>query len=218
MTVPDIRVASPADAAAMVAKHGFAAWRGLLDPDLVHSVMERVIANQNAIDAYASPKHGTMRPGVMASDLRQRLLTPNTASTFGLMLGGSEFTISDDESPIFVSYKGAKPTVWHQDKCVNVKPSALVWIALTSCGVTSPSMLLALRGMTEPHPMFLKDEVSRAAEKDHAMSLTGWTVVKLEFTPGDAVFFNSYSIHKTYVSREMTETRVSVKQTAVPNA
>jgi len=217
MIVPNIEVSSSAKIADMVTRHGFAIWRGLYLPPLISAVMNKVVSNIQRPEAYASLKHGTMDPNILGPRLKNELLTREVGAAFQSMLGNAEYTISDAESPIFVSGHGKKPTVWHQDKCVNKIPSALVWVALTSCGISSPSMSIALHGISEVHPVFLADDIRRSAEKDRLMEQSGWPVMTLIFNPGDAVFFNSYSIHKTYITSEMTHQRVSVKLTAVPN-
>lgn len=216
MSAPDIEVASARDVPEMVGRHGFAIRRGLFPGALIGAVLAKVSANANTQAAYANYSYGTMDPNVLGPELKAQLLTPDIAATFDAMLEGAAFHVPDAESPIFVSWQAKTPTVWHQDKCVNAKPSALVWIALTPCGVTSPSMKIVLKGLREAHPLLLEEDRRRVAEKEAVIAASGWPVMTLVFNPGDAVFFNSYSVHKTHITPEMEKPRVSVKLTAVP--
>lgn len=212
----DIEVRNAAQAASIIEQYGCAIWRGLIPTVLIRDVLDKVIPKLEDKAAYASLSRGTMNIEMLGTDLIKRLMTPDVVGTFGLMLQ-SGFIISALESCVFIAADNFTPTVWHQDACVNRLKSAIVWVAMAECGVTAPGISFALRKPDGEVPVFLHDNFDSAETKNQLMAETGWPVITPVFQPGDAVFFNSYSIHKTHVTPDMSKVRAAFKLTAVPN-
>lgn len=109
-------------------------------------------------------------------------------------------------------------TGWHQDgSFLGEGTRALnVWIACTPCGGDRPASGLELVPARMEDLLEAGDgHGGRAAIDGYAVhfmaKLLGVEVVRPEFDPGDALFFDERMAHRTYLAEHMTEERLAVE-------
>lgn len=198
-----IEVADVRSAVRSIQRHGFALWRGMIDRDSALLMAESAKASDN----YVSRDYGTLHLSALGRDPICRAIS----DVFTEMLG--QWVCSPDESPVFYSRAGTTPTHWHQDACVNRYRTAIVWVALSDCGVDSPGLKLVLRHPGRPLDLFL-DEHAAEEPKEAFIRSQSWPVYRPIFAAGDALFFDHLSIHGTHVPPGADKSRVSFKITA----
>ena len=130
------------------------------------------------------------------------------------------------ERPVFSLQKStlrrALPVVrytgWHQDgSFLGEGTRALnIWIALTACGGDRPAPGL------EIVPARIEDLLEAGDDQGGRAAINGFgvhyvakslgaPVVRPEFDPGDALFFDERMAHRTYLAEHMTEERLAVE-------
>lgn len=77
----------------------------------------------------------------------------------------------------------------------------MAWIAVTPCGVNAPGLSFALKN--PGRYIGGKDEVEK--------TVSSLPVISPVFEPGDAFFFDVFSIHKTNQTQDMPLSRVAYK-------
>lgn len=130
------------------------------------------------------------------------------------------------ERPVFSLQKStlrrARPVVrytgWHQDgSFLGDGTRALnIWIAGTACGGDRPAPgLEVVPARIEELIDAGDDQGGRAAIDGYAVHYVAKTlgapVVRPEFDPGDALFFDERMAHRTYLAEHMTEERLAVE-------
>jgi hypothetical protein len=109
-------------------------------------------------------------------------------------------------------------TGWHQDgSFLGEGTRALnIWISLTACGGDRPAPGL------EIVPARIEDLLEAGDEQGGRAAINGFgvhyvakslgaPVVRPEFDPGDALFFDERMAHRTYLADHMTEERLAVE-------
>ena len=108
---------------------------------------------------------------------------------------------------------GSSPNGWHQDgaflgpytKTVNT------WIALTPCGVDAPSIDMVVHGFDEIVETGTDDARFDWSVGDAVIERLGLRVERPVFEPGDALFFNQMSLHRSGIEPTMTGERVAIE-------
>lgn len=188
---------TPTEVVAAVHNHGFYIWRGLVAPDLVSAVLGPTIRHIYNVKAYVSLKYRVLRLNVVPE--HHRLIVPEVVDVFNAALGPHDITIQE----IYLAPpEYFKPHPWHQDEYDGLQPyHFMVWIAATPCGVDAPGLSFA-KGNPRRY-LGDDDEVVKAANERE--------IVNPVFAPGDAVFFDSFSLHKTNLTAATTLGRVAYK-------
>ena len=105
---------------------------------------------------------------------------------------------------------------FHQDSRIVGVPLVNVWIPLSACGVEIPGLeVVALplgdleQTITEGENLYAGMGVEIAA--DHVLARFGaQALYHPAFAPGDALFFQGTTIHRTYVTQTMRRERISI--------
>ena len=102
------------------------------------------------------------------------------------------------------------PTEWHQDGAflgVDIR-TVNVWTALTPCGSDAPSIDVFARRFDQIVATGTDDALfSWSVSPEQAERLDTSDVVRPIFEPGDGLFFDQMTLHRTGISPEMTRTR-----------
>ena len=190
---------SPAEIVAAVHTNGFAIWRGLVPVPVVNTILGPMVQHMDIPQSYASIKYRVLKLGIMPEAQRLSCIVPEVSGVFTAALGPHDVTIQE----IYLAPPGFfKPHPWHQDEYDGLQPyHFMVWIAVTPCGVDAPGLSFAKgnprRFLGDP------DEAERAAYERETISPV--------MAPGDAIFFDSFSLHKTNITPEMKLGRVAYK-------
>lgn len=112
-------------------------------------------------------------------------------------------------------FRRVAPTLyasWHQDGAfLGERIRTLdVWIALSHCGKTAPSLEVLPRRVSRVLPtgaFFSWDLDDKEIEKE----FPGFTTVLAEFEPGDAILFDQLCVHRSGHAAGMTEPRLAVE-------
>lgn len=104
---------------------------------------------------------------------------------------------------------------WHQDGAFlgeNIRTVNL-WIALTDCGSTAPSMDMVPIRLNEIVPTGTDNaDYSWSVNNDLANQVSGPTPPqRLHFKAGDAILFDEMNLHRTGVSPGMTNDRYAIE-------
>lgn len=104
---------------------------------------------------------------------------------------------------------------WHQDGAFlgeNIRTVNL-WIALTDCGSTAPSMDMVPLRLNEIVPTGTDNaDYSWTVNNDLAIRVSGPTPPqRLHFKAGDAILFDEMNLHRTGVSPGMTNDRYAIE-------
>jgi hypothetical protein len=124
-----------------------------------------------------------------------------------------------DATPVLSAEKSVfrrvEPTVyasWHQDGAfLGESVRTLdVWIALSHCGKTAPSLEILPRRVPRvlPTGAFFSWDLD---EKEIAKAYPGYSTVLAEFAPGDAILFDQLCVHRSGHAAGMTEPRFAVE-------
>ncbi len=227
--------------AATIAHHGSIIVRGLFDGNAIERTRESIalshaarVASQTAVDdAYYRPMVGL--DGELAR-LRRYVenkggiwLADSPAATAqvlaDLWASGALGAIADHfgERPVFSLQKStlrrSEPvfgyTGWHQDGSflgTDVR-TVNVWVSLSACGGERPAPGL------EVVPRRV-EQILPLDETDAKVAINGWDVyaaaddtpvTRPEFDPGDALMFDEKMIHRTFLSKTMTEPRLALE-------
>lgn len=205
----ELEAATPAAVPGLIAERGFAVLRGAVPAATVRLALARIHNARDEPSMWANTARGTMQRRVLGD---AATVTEPMRAVFDAMAPG--WRVVDEDSPVFVASADYRGTGWHQDACVNRKPSIMAWVALTPCGEHDPGMDLIAHGVDRPLQRFLNEKAGPDA-KNTMVRVAGWTVASPVFAPGDALFFNSYSIHRT---QKLPGRRVSYKITVTNEA
>lgn len=112
-------------------------------------------------------------------------------------------------------FRRVEPTLfatWHQDGAFlgeNIR-TLDVWIALSSCGKTAPSLEVLPRRVSRILPTgacFSWDLDDKEIEKE----FPGFTTVLAQFEPGDAILFDQLCVHRSGHAAGMTLPRLAIE-------
>lgn len=110
----------------------------------------------------------------------------------------------------------ALPLAFHQDQTIMQRPVVNVWIPLSDCGIVSPSLEIAVTGgrnkALETSPLAGSDIPADRARIEDATVLEefgGDSLWRPAFQIGDVLVFNGMTPHRTYLTAQMTEPRLS---------
>jgi hypothetical protein len=219
-------------------EHGSLMVRGLVDSDgvarLRHVVETSVAARDRTVDGDASPELSpwysefgplkelgarafTKTCGVLAVDsprgvfqlldIFRQVGIDKLAADF---LGGPP--ILSAEKSVFRRVVPSLFASWHQDGAFlgeNIR-TLDVWIALSHCGKTAPSLEILPRRVSrvlQTGAFFDWDLDAKEIEKE----FPGHTTVLAQFEPGDAVLFDQLCVHRSGHAAGMTEPRLAVE-------
>ena len=230
------------DVSETIKKYGWALLKGGFKKSVAEAFFSKSLENynryykevkaKNKCPPYiASPPHDTAHLSIVDTIPNQKLavhemLKTPIKSVFDTILGEEEWVISLHESCIFKmdhagsnTHHARKTIKYHQDIIVTAlcSPAAIVWIPLCNCGISAPGMEILLANVGGPMKDFLHQQVNQEAIK-HQMLIDQFgqeCVVCPTFEPGDALFFNEFSIHRTHWTSAMMNTRLSLKYTAI---
>lgn len=188
---------SASEAVSLVSREGVAIWRGLLAPEIVQQVIAPAAESLQHQDAYVSLKYAVLKLGILPAQLQARLFPLHISAVFDAAIPDYEFPIRE----LYLTHKGFyMPHAWHQDaNATNQRYHFMCWIAATHCGENSPGLSFAV------------GNPGRYIGGDIDDWVTGARIISPVMAPGDAVFFDSFSIHKTNITPEMTLDRVAIK-------
>lgn len=101
---------------------------------------------------------------------------------------------------------------WHQDGAFlgETIRTLDVWIALSHCGKTAPSLEVLPRRVSRVLPtgaFFSWDLDDKEIEKE----FPGFTTVLAQFEPGDAILFDQLCVHRSGHAAGMTEPRLAIE-------
>jgi len=173
------------------------------------------------------------------AERRLRMRQMSTISLDSLLAGDSRFLqvlISKRVRNLARIYLGKEPSLdpnshirqvvpggdiqslpFHQDQSVLRKPLLNVWVPLDSCGTTAPSLevvvtasrrLLDVSG--DPSDTIPVERV-RLNEDAVLATYGSQSLWHPALGPGDALVFSGTTVHRSYVTRNMTEPRMSVE-------
>jgi hypothetical protein len=101
---------------------------------------------------------------------------------------------------------------WHQDGAFLGENSRTldVWIALSDCGKTAPSLEVLPRRVARvlPTGAFFSWDLD---EKEIRKEFPGFTTVLAQFEPGDAILFDQLCVHRSGHAEGMTESRLAIE-------
>ena len=112
-------------------------------------------------------------------------------------------------------FRRVEPTLyasWHQDGAFlgeNIR-TLDVWIALSPCGKTAPSLEILPRRVSRILPtgaFFSWDLDDKEIEKE----FPGFTTVLAQFEPGDAILFDQLCVHRSGHAAGMTAPRLAIE-------
>lgn len=200
----NIEVSDPSQVGPLVRKYGVAIMRQAVPQTTIAAMMDIVVANLNNLQSYVVIKGGVMSSSVLPMDLRQARATPQVHAGLNSILG-SYAIINDNglsSSGIYMTDKRFKTIhPWHQDASDEFSAyGACVWVAMTECGADAPGLAFATRN---PGRRLSQTEVEEYVKT--------CPIVSPVYRPGDAVFFDNYSLHATHRTPEMTKNRAAFK-------
>ena len=203
MALPSLEVSTALEVGPLVKKYGVAIWRNLVPAPVIQAILDIVVANVSRPEAYRVIKGGVMSSAVLPAQLRLARIVDGMGQAFGSIVAG-HVTVHDDAdsgSGIYMagpSFQRANHP-WHQDSNNGKFPyAACVWVACTNAGETAPGISFVLGNPGA-------DVIDLAAEVQRGSIFTP------TLFPGDAVFFDTHSIHATHKTPEMTQDRVAFK-------
>lgn len=125
-------------------------------------------------------------------------------------LGGPP--ILSAEKSVFRRVAPSTYATWHQDGAFlgeNIR-TLDVWIALSHCGKTAPSLEILPRRVSRvlPTGAFFSWDLD---EKEIEKAFPGYTTVLAEFEPGDAILFDQLCVHRSGHAPGMTEPRLAIE-------
>ena len=181
----------------LVRKHGVAIWRGLVPAEVTEQLIEPTLEGLRDARNYASVRYGVLRMDILPEELQRKCITPDIRQVFDNAIEGNEITIQE----IYATRKDVyQPHPWHQDANEgNREYHFMCWIAVTHCGDTSPGLSFAIGNPGE----YIGDGIKERVRKSEILSPV--------FKPGDAFFFDVFSIHKTRVHGNMRLDRIAYK-------
>lgn len=190
----------------LVHKYGVAVWRQLVPHVVTNEVVDTIAKNIGNPSAYISTKGGSMTSNILSPELRRARVNPAMADGLASILSASGY-IHDDgssHSGIYVTHSTFKFThPWHQDAESALSDyCACVWVACTPCGKHAPGIAFAL------------NNPGRRIDTSVDEMVNSSPIFAPALEPGDAVFFDCYSLHATYRRQGMTLDRVAYKLTA----
>ncbi len=216
---PMLEVTAPEQVGPVVLKHGLAIWRRLLPHRTMERLVDCAVPHLADKDAYVSRKGGVLSGAVCPPELRFDRVSPEIDAVFRAFWGGPV-----EYCPLYCCYliqtagNTYKRHPWHQDMPFLPGGNILMtWTALVPCGIEAPSVSFAT--VRPDHVIFRHpDAVTRCDEAENAavMARSGLPTVDLVLDPGDTVFFDGLSVHKTYADPLMTKDRISFKLAAGP--
>lgn len=188
---------SPSAIVSEVREHGFSLQRGMVPVPIVNTILGPMVRNLHDLDCYASFKHRVLRLDIVPKHDRQACIVPEVSTVFTEALGANGITIQE----IYLAPPGHfLPHPWHQDANEgNQVYHFMVWIAATPCGMDAP-------GLT-----FIKGNPGKFIGREIGAYMLGREMVSPVFEPGDAVFFDTFTLHKTNIIPNMKFGRVAYK-------
>ncbi len=198
--ITDVEVRSAEEVAPRVRQFGVAIWRGLVPTDITSAMIEPISANLKRKLSYISSAYGVLKLSVLPPALQEASVTPQIKEVFADALGAPNDLYVRE---IYVTRPGYyKPHPWHQDaNAGNQEYHLMTWIAATPCGIDAPGLSFAL---SNPGKF-----IGGYAESEKAVA--SLPTISPVFAPGDAFFFDVFSLHKTNVTPEMPNSRVAYK-------
>ncbi len=192
-----IETTSPAEVVRLVKKFGVAIWRRLVPPEITSAILAPAEEHLQRPESYASLRYGVLNLNILPADLQAACVVPEISEVYSAALGPHEVSIRE----IYLTRPGFfHPHEWHQDaNAKNRRYHFMTWIAATPCGLYAPGLSFALGNPGEYLPGGPADVVEKSA------------VISPIFEPGDAFFFDVFSIHKTNQTEEMPLSRVAYK-------
>ena len=188
--------------------YGFAIWRNLVPPKVqaqVYDIVDHSIPGTN----------GTVE--VSADIVNNILVTKELEVAFKHLLGDHELLVRRHRSVILLARYGTRSTVWHQEIETVPGDHLTAWVNLTNgAGVDCPGLGFIVKKFNERIPEFVRDNDNLEASEKTARDNIEWPVVYPEFGAGDVIFFNSYTIHRSHVTAEMSNKRIAYKLTVRP--
>lgn len=194
-----LEVRTAADAARCVKTHGVAIWRNLIPPAVTQAVIEPVLQNQSNELAHVTRKYGVLSGGILSQEEQIKWLTPDVLDVFTQLTGG-KFAVVPSE--IYYTAPQVLPHVWHQDANAHkMDYRAMSWVAVTPCGREQPGLSFALGN---PGRYLGGDAGVSEAMKER-------DIISPVFAPGDAFFFDCFSLHRTHTTPDMRYSRIAYK-------
>jgi hypothetical protein len=103
---------------------------------------------------------------------------------------------------------------WHQDGAflgADIRTMNL-WVSLSDCGRDSPSLDLVARRVDRILPTGTAGAAyDWAASSETVEEVAAGAIVRPEFAPGDALFFDSFCVHQTGATTTMTQIRYAIE-------
>lgn len=195
----NLEVTTAEDAVASVKERGLAIWRGLVAPRVCEQMLIPVTRHAPYAANYVSLKYGVLHMNVLPVSVQQACVVPEIAHTFALALGSCEMVARE----IYLTMPGMfLPHDWHQDANeTNIVYHFMVWVACTPCGVDAPGLSFAVG-----NPGRFLGGNAEAAKYSQAHPN-----IEPVMQPGDAIFFDTHSVHKTNVVARMDKSRIAFK-------
>ena len=113
-----------------------------------------------------------------------------------------------------------EPTPFHQD-CSFLPFKSLIinsWVPLTNCGVNSPSIQVIVKPLNAfitpedyNNPIAKPYQKIELSEDFVKSNFDGEKIWAPEMHVGDVLFFSNFTVHRTFISKEMTENRISLE-------
>lgn len=204
----ELEVSRAIDVAPLVKRYGLAIWRNLAPRVVTDAILASVREHILNLDqrSYISTQGGVLSANILSDDIRKARILPEVHDAFYHILGERRPFIDDDglsKSGIYITSPVFHTHVWHQDaNNAEERYSGCVWIACTNAGVNAPGLSFVLKNP------------GRYVGSEITSLVNDGPVVSPAFDPGDAVFFDVYSLHATYEPPDMKYNRVAYKLTA----
>lgn len=193
----NIEVSRAEEIGPLVKKHGVALWRGLVPETVTQEFIDPVFKNVGDKSRYISRHYGVLTMEILPPDLKLKAFSAIGEVTAKVL---SACTVYSGE--IYITAPGFIPHEWHQDANRPIDENHLFsWTAITPCGVEQPGLTFALGNPGQ----FLGGKpqaAERAQDLEH---------VTPHFMPGDTVFFDLFSLHKTHTTEAMKYNRIAYK-------
>ncbi len=204
-----------------VRKFGLAIWRGLIPRETTDRIISYAADNYSDSKAYISVTNGVMSDVVLPDELKRTQLSPTITEVFNSVLK-DELVFNDLDNTLFWTRPNFTPYGWHQD--APAMPTGkgapqyciIAWIPLTECSITAPGLTFALEnpGKWILSPHWLGDRKIYEDNAERIIKEAGFRTIDLILKPGDVLFFDTYSMHRTTVSPHLTATRLALRLSA----
>ena len=195
----ELEVSAAHEVGPRVAKYGVAIWRGLVSEKVTSAFIEPVLKNAANKRLYISKKFGVISPNILSPEVQEACFVQEMKDVFwGMCPGGWRHHVSE----IYLTGPRILPHLWHQDATAETKGyDVFTWVAGTPCGIDQPGLSFALGNPGR----FIGGQ--EAAEK----AASTMEIISPVFKPGDAFFFDIFSLHRTNQEPSMKYSRIAYK-------